>query len=142
MKNKKIIVIFACVFVACFMSVSIFFSLQSISAHDKKMEYFDFYKSMAEEYIKSLSEICDKYGDDVEVDFDNTLSYSESGERGIFDRYIELFVPKVPATLEEFNAGIEMITFKAEINRDDYEIVFKKNESGELVVSSLSLLSE
>ena len=92
---------------------------------------------MAEEYIKSDSGMLDKYGDDFSVEFDNSVTYSESGERGFFDRYIEVFVPNAPDTLEEFTDGIDMIEFNVRISGDEYEIIFEKNDLGELVVTNL-----
>jgi len=71
--------------------------------------------------------------------FDNSVTYKESGKRGVFDRYIEVFAPRVPDTLEEFTNGIEMIMFKVKINGDLYEITFEKNSVGELVVSNLTV---
>ena len=57
--------------------------------------------------------------------------------QGFFDRYIEVFAPRVPDTLEKFTNGIEMIKFEVEINGDLYEITFEKNSAGELAVSNL-----
>ena len=102
MKNKKIIFVLIGALVVCFIGSSIFFALQGISAAKKRQEYFDVYRDMAEEYIKSDSGMLDKYGDDFSVEFDNSVTYSESGERGFFDRYIEVFVPNAPDTLDEF----------------------------------------
>ncbi len=138
MKKKKILFILLGVFAVCFIGSSIFFALQGISAANKKQEYFDAYRANAEEYIKSDSEMLSKYGSNFSVKFDNSVTYKESGERGFFDRYIEVFAPRVPDTLEEFTNGIEMIMFKVKINRDLYEITFEKNSVGELVVSNLT----
>ncbi len=137
MKNKKIIFILLGALVVCFIGASIFFALQGISAANKKQEYFDVYRDMAEKYIKSNSETLNKYGDDFSVEFDNSVTYSESSERGFFDRYIEVFVPNAPDTLEEFTDGIDMIKFNVKINGDEYEITFEKNNAGALVVSNL-----
>ena len=138
MKNKKFIFVLIGVLVVCFIGTSIFFALQGISAANKRQEYFDIYRANAEEFIKSDSEILSKYGSDISVKFDNSVTYSESGERGFFDIYIEVFAPRVPDTLEEFTNGIEMIMFKVKINGDLYEITFEKNSVGELVVSNLT----
>ena len=97
---------------------------------------------MAEEYIKSDSGMLDKYGDDFSVEFDNSVTYSESGERGFFDRYIEVFVPNAPDTLEEFTDGIDMIEFNVRISGDEYEIIFEKNDLGELVDTNLSEINK
>ena len=137
MKNKKIIFVLIGALVVCFIGSSIFFALQGISAAKKRQEYFDVYRDMAEEYIKSDSGMLDKYGDDFSVEFDNSVTYSESGERGFFDRYIEVFVPNAPDTLEEFTDGIDMIEFNVRISGDEYEIIFEKNDLGELVVTNL-----
>ena len=137
MKNKKLLFILLAVFAVCFIGASIFFALQGISAANKKQDYFDVYREKAEEYIKSDSEVLSKYGNDVSVEFDSSVTYSESGERGFFDRYIEVFVPNIPNTLEEFTDGIDMIKFNVKISGDEYEIIFEKNDLGELVVTNL-----
>ena len=142
MKNKKIIFVLIGALVVCFIGSSIFFALQGISAAKKRQEYFDVYRDMAEEYIKSNSGMLDKYGDDFSVEFDNSVTYSESGERGFFDRYIEVFVPNAPDTLEEFTDGIDMIEFNVRISGDEYEIIFEKNDLGELVVTNLSEINK
>ena len=138
MKNKKFIFVLIGVLVVCFIGASIFFAFQGISAENKRQEYFDVYRDMAEKYIKANSEMLNKYGDDISVEFDNSVTYSESGERGFFDRYIEVFVPNIPDTLEEFTDGIDMIKFNVQINGDEYEIIFEKNDFDELVVTNLS----
>ena len=142
MKNKKIIFVLICVLVVCFIGASIFFALQGISAENKRQEYFDVYRDMAEKYIKANSEMLNKYGDDISVEFDNSVTYSESGERGFFDRYIEVFVPNIPDTLEEFTDGIDMIKFNVKISGDEYEIIFEKNNLGKLVVTNLSEINQ
>ena len=138
MKNKKFVFVSIGVLVVCFIGASIFFAFQGISAENKRQEYFDVYRDMAEKYIKANSEMLNKYGDDISVEFDNSVTYSESGERGFFDRYIEVFVPNIPDTLEEFTDGIDMIKFNVKISGDEYEIIFEKNDFGELVVTNLS----
>ncbi|MBQ9937100.1 MAG: hypothetical protein IJO86_02085 [Oscillospiraceae bacterium] len=138
MKNKKSLFILLGVVVVCFIGVSIFFALQGISAANKRQEYFDVYREKAEEYIKWDSEVLKKYGNDVSVEFDSSVTYRKNGKRGFFDRYIDVFAPYVPNTLEEFVEGIEMIKFDIKINGDKYEITFEKNSAGELVVSNLT----
>ena len=142
MKNKKLIFVLIGVLVVCFIGASIFFALQGISAEYKRQEYFDVYRDMAEKYIKANSEMLNKYGDDISVEFDNSVTYSESGERGFFDRYIEVFVPNIPDTLEEFTDGIDMIKFNVKISGDEYEIIFEKNDLGKLVVTNLSEINQ
>ena len=142
MKNKKIIFVLIGVLVVCFIGASIFFALQGISVENKRQEYFDVYRDMAEKYIKANSEMLNKYGDDISVEFDNSVTYSESGERGFFDRYIEVFVPNIPDTLEEFTDGIDMIKFNVKISGDEYEIIFEKNDLGKLVVTNLSEINQ
>ena len=142
MKNKKLIFVLIGVLVVCFIGASIFFALQGISAENKRQEYFDVYRDMAEKYIKANSEMLNKYGDDISVEFDNSVTYSESGERGFFDRYIEVFVPNIPDTLEEFTDGIDMIKFNVKISGDEYEIIFEKNDLGKLVVTNLSEINQ
>ena len=137
MKNQKLIFILIVVFVVLFISACFFFALQGLSAAYKKQEYFDFYRDKAEEYIKSDSEMLSEYGNDISVEFDNSVTYRESGKQGFFDRYIEVFVPSVPATLEEFTSEMEMIKFNVKINGDLYEITFEKTDNGELVVTGL-----
>ena len=142
MKNKKFIFVLISVLVVCFIGASIFFALQGISAENKRQEYFDVYRDMAEKYIKANSEMLNKYGDDISVEFDNSVTYSESSERGFFDRYIEVFVPNIPDTLEEFTDGMDMIKFNVKISGDEYEIIFEKNDLGKLVVTNLSEINQ
>ena len=142
MKNKKFVFVSIGVLVVCFIGASIFFAFQGISAENKRQEYFDVYRDMAEKYIKANSEMLNKYGDDISVEFDNSVTYSESGERGFFDRYIEVFVPNIPDTLEEFTDGIDMIKFNVKISGDEYEIIFEKNDLGKLVVTNLSEITQ
>ncbi len=142
MKNKKMLFILLGVFAVCFIAASIFFAQQGISAANKEQEYFDAYKTKAEEYIKSDSEVLSKYGNDISVEFDNSVTYRESGERGFFDRYIEVFAPRVPDTLEEFTKKIDMIKFNVKINGNEYEITFEKNSLGELGVTHLSEIKQ
>ena len=142
MKNKKFIFVLIGVLVVCFIVASIFFAMQGISAENKRQEYFDVYRDMAEKYIKANSEMLNKYGDDISVEFDNSVTYSESGERGFFDRYIEVFVPNIPDTLEEFTDGIDMIKFNVKISGDEYEIIFEKNDLGKLAVTNLSEINQ
>ena len=142
MKNKKLIFVLIGVLVVCFIGASFFFALQGISAGNKIQEYFDVYRDMAEKYIKANSEMLNKYGDDISVEFDNSVTYSESGERGFFDRYIEVFVPNIPDTLEEFIDEIDMIKFNVKISGDEYEIIFEKNDLGKLVVTNLSEINQ
>ena len=142
MKNKKFIFVLISVLVVCFIGASIFFALQGISAENKRQEYFDVYRDMAEKYIKANSEMLNKYGDDISVEFDNSVTYSESGERGFFDRYIEVFIPNIPDTLEEFTDGMDMIKFNVKISGDEYEIIFEKNDLGKLVLTNLSEINQ
>ena len=142
MKNKKFIFVLISVLVVCFIGASIFFALQGISAENKRQEYFDVYRDMAEKYIEANSEMSNKYGDDISVEFDNSVTYSESGERGFFDRYIEVFIPNIPDTLEEFTDGMDMIKFNVKISGDEYEIIFEKNDLGKLVVTNLSEINQ
>ena len=142
MKNKKILFILLSVFAVCFVGAIIFFALQGISAANKEQEYFDVYRGKAEEYIKSDSEVLSKYGNDISVEFDNSVTYRESGKRGFFDRYIEVFAPRVPDTLEEFTEEIDMIKFNVKVNGNEYEITFEKNSLGELGVTNLSEIKQ
>ena len=116
--------------------------MQGISAANKIQGYYDAYRDMAEEYIKANSEMLNKYGDDISVEFDNSVTYSRSGKRGFLDRYIEVFVPNVPDTLEEFTDGMDMIQFNVKISGKEYEIIFEKNDLGELVVTNLSEINQ
>lgn len=51
--------------------------------------------------------------------------------------YTNVFSPDVPKTIEEFSANIKMMKFNVKIDGDEYEIIFEKNDHGELEVSSL-----
>lgn len=142
MKNKKLLFILLGVFAVCFIGVSIFFAMQGISAANKRQKYFDVYREKAEEYIKSDSEVLSKYGNNVSVEFDDSVTYRENDKRGFFDKYIAVFAPRVPDSLEEFTEGIDMIKFDIKINGDKYEITFEKNSVGELVVSNFAEVNQ
>ncbi|MBE6644510.1 MAG: hypothetical protein E7612_03915 [Ruminococcaceae bacterium] len=138
MKNKKLLFILIGIFALSYVAASIFFALQGISAAQKKSEYFDVYELQAEEYIKSSAEIKSKYGEDVHIIFDETVSYLKSGDRGgFFDLFMQVFNPKIFDSLEEFNEEIDMIKFTVKINGDKYEITFEKNSQGQLCASNL-----
>ena len=104
MKKKKLIFIIIGAFVICFIIASIFFVQRALSAADKRQEYFDVYRADAEEYIKSEAEMLDKYGDDISVEFDNLVTYEESGDKGLLDIYIDMlrniFAPRAPEALK------------------------------------------
>ena len=143
MRNKRLLFILLGFLIVCLIGGGIFFALQGISAANKKREYFDVYRAQAEEYIQASPEIIAQYGEDnISVTFDGSVTYSESGEKGFLDRYIEVFKPNVPDTLEEFSEGMDMIKFKLEINGDAYEIIFEKNEGGDLAVSDLIAVAD
>ena len=138
MKNKKLLFILLGIFAVSYVVASIFFALQGFSAAQKRHEYFDVYELQAEEYIKSSPEIKSKYGEDIHVVFDNSVTYSTSGERGGFSNlFMQVFNPQVPDTIEEFIEEIDMIKFNAKINGDKYEITFEKNSQGQLCASNL-----
>ena len=142
MKNKKALLILCGIFVACFFGVSIFFALQGFSASYKRQSYIDTYWAIAEEYIKSDSEILNKYGNDASVELDTLTIDNGDGKRSFFDIFAQVFAPRVPDTLEEFTSETEAIIFNVKINGDLYCIIFEKNGSGELVVSSLTKVKE
>ena len=59
-------------------------------------------------------------------------------KKSLSDRLVDVFAPDVPKTVEEFSANIKMMKFNVKINRDEYEIIFEKNDLGELEVSSVT----
>ena len=140
MKNKKVIFSLIGIFVICFVGLTVFFGIRSIKAHDKMWEYFDIYRLEAETYIQTSPEISDKYGKKLCVKFDNSVSYSETGERNIFNVFSDTFNPQAPKNLDEFNKKVYRIEFEVDINGDPYEIIFVRNDQGILAVSSLELL--
>ena len=137
MKKKTLLFILIGVLATCLLAVSLFFVLQGVSAANKQNQYFDVYRARAEEYIKSSPEMIEQYGKNMTVDFDNSVTYSKSGKKGVLDSIIEVFVPDAPDTLEEFTQGIDAMKFNVTVNKKAYEITFEKNDAGELVVSSL-----
>lgn len=137
MKKKIIIFVLVGILVTIFIGTSLFFVLQGISASNKEWEYIDVYRTRAEEYIKSSPEIAEKYGEDVSVEFDNSVTYQRSTKQNFFDKFLNVFSPDVPKTIEEFSINIKMMKFNVKINGDEYEIIFEKNDLGELEVSSL-----
>ena len=142
MKRKNFIFILIGILSICFIGATVFFVSRGMSAANKQWEYFDVYRDKAEEYIKSDTEMLNKYGSNLSVKFDNSVTYSESRERDFFDKYIEVFAPRVPDSLEEFTDGIDMIKFNVTISGEEYEITFEKNSLGELVVTRLSEIKQ
>ncbi len=139
MKKKTLLFVLLGIFATCFLGYCTFLGLQGTFAVEKANEYFDAYKSKAEDYIKSDPQIVSTFGEDISVEFaDSWPAYSESGEKGPFDRYIKVFVPNIPKDLDEFTARMEMIQFDVKINGQPYQITFEKNSEGDLAVSSLT----
>ena len=58
------------------------------------------------------------------------------GERSFSDLIIDTFFPRVPDTIEKFALETEKLGFNASINGDEYEIIFTKDLTGKLTVSS------
>ena len=116
----------------------LFFVLQGFLATNKEHAYFDVYRAQAEEYIKSSPEILEKYQDGISVKFDNSVTYQRNTKRTLIDKFVYIFSPDVPETIEEFSANIKMIKFNTRINGDAYEVIFEKNDNGELYVSRLT----
>ena len=139
MKDKKttFILILGSILLVCFIGSTLFLVFQGISAQDKQHEYHNLYRAQAKEYIESDPEIREKYGEDISVEF-GSYSYTYSEKRRAIDRYIEVFFPWKPETVEEFNAKIDAIRFNVKINDDPYEIILEKNENGELSVTGLT----
>lgn len=138
MKKKIIIFVLIGVLTTIFVGTSIFFVLQGISASNKEWEYIDIYRARAEEYIRSSPEIAEKYGEDASIEFDNSVTYQRNSKQSLSDKILGVFSPDVPKTVEEFSANIKMMKFNVKINRDEYEIIFEKNDLGELEVSSVT----
>lgn len=136
-KEDKRSLILVGVLAVLFVGLSVFFALRGVSVANKEEKYFDVYRQKAKEYILSDSEILAQYGSDVSVKFDNSYSYMPSEPRGMFDRVIDVFAPRAPETLEEFNQEIAMIEFKVSVKEQKYLITFEKDYAGELVVVSL-----
>ena len=146
MKKKTLIFILLGALSVLFIGLSLFFSIRGIAAGNKRWEYFDVYKAQAEDYVKASPEIIDKYGNDISVKFDNSVSYSQDRKNGFFNRFydmfIEVFNPSVPDTIEEFTKDINTLKFKLTVNGDGYEIFFEKNDCGDLVISKLVALDD
>ncbi len=137
-KNKTMLFVLIGIFILIWIGLTVLFVSRGLVSGDKKWEYFNVYRSQAEEYIKDSSAIKDKYGDTVSIKFDNSVTYSESQKKGVFERMLGFFKSEVPDTLEEFTENIAMIKFNVEINGDAYEIIFEKNNNGKLSVSGLT----
>ena len=138
MKRKIIIFVLIGIFATSFLGLTAFTVTRGISANEKRQEYFDVYMVQAREYIESSPEILDKYGNDISIEFDKTITYSAEGERSFSDLIIDTFFPQAPDTIEEFVSETEKISFDASINGDEYEIIFTKDPAGNLTVSSLT----
>lgn len=137
MKKKVIIFVLVGILVVFIIGTSIFFISRGTSALNKEKEYFDVYRLQTEQYIKSSPEILDKYGDDISVRFDNSITYKRSTKQGFVDKFLYIFSPDVPETIQEFSANIKMIKFNVTINGDEYEVILEKNHCGEFEVLRL-----
>ena len=142
MKRKIIIFVLIGVFVTSFLGLTAFSVTRGISVGEKRQEYFDVYLAQAREYIESSPEILDKYGNDISIEFDKTVTYLAEGERSFLDLIIDTFFPRVPDTIEEFALETEKLDFNASINGDEYEIIFTKDLTGKLTVSSFEPLNK
>lgn len=137
MKKKIIFFVLIGILVAFFVGTSVFFVLQGMFAANKEQEYFNVYRAQAEEYIKSSPEILGKYRDGISVEFDNSVTYQRNTKQKLADKFVYIFSPDIPKTIEEFGANIKMLKLNAIINGDVYEVIFEKNDNGELCVSRL-----
>ena len=142
MKRKIIIFVLIGVFVTSFLGLTAFSVTRGISVGEKRQEYFDVYLAQEREYIESSPEILDKYGNDISIEFDKTVTYLAEGERSFLDLIIDTFFPRVPDTIEEFALETEKLDFNASINGDEYEIIFTKDLTGKLTVSSFEPLNK
>lgn len=138
MKKKILFFVLIGVLITFFVGTSMFFVLQGFLATNKEHAYFDVYRAQAEEYIKSSPEILEKYQDGISVKFDNSVTYQRNTKQTLIDKFVYIFSPDVPETIEEFSANIKMIKFNTRINGDAYEVIFEKNDNGELYVSRLT----
>lgn len=136
MKRKIIIFVLIGVFATSFLGLTAFSVTRGISVGEKRQEYFDVYLAQAREYVESSPEILDKYGNDISIEFDKTVTYLTEGERSFLDLIIDTFFPRVPDTIEKFALETEKLGFNASINGDEYEIIFTKDLTGKLTVSS------
>ncbi|MBE6648046.1 MAG: hypothetical protein E7614_00820 [Ruminococcaceae bacterium] len=139
MKNKKVIIfVVACVLAFGIMSAFVIFTVnRSSEIMTKEREYLEVYQIKAEEYIKSNAEIINKHGNNFFVEFYDTISYKPNSDKGFLERTYDSFWAKAPETIESFVLELEEIYFEFEINEIPYELIFSKNNYGELFVSSL-----
>lgn len=137
LKKKIVFFVLIGVLVAFFVGTSMFFVLQGMSAMNKEQGYFDVYRSQADDYIRSSPEMLKKYGNNICVEFDNSVTYQRNTKQKFFDKFLNVFPSNVPETIEEFSANIKTIKFNVEINGDEYEVIFEKNDNDELAVSKL-----
>ena len=135
MKNKILFYVLCVLCALCFICLTLFFTFRAISAHDKEWEYFNVYRARAVDYIKKDSDILNRYGDDVSVEFDNSITYSEVAPKPYFKRLAEVFNPNVPETFEEFDKNIKSVKLYVEVNGESYEITFERDMQGGLNVS-------
>lgn len=138
MKRKIIIFVLIGVFATSFLGLTAFSVMRGISANEKRQEYFDAYREQAKDYVESHSEI---YGENASLNFDRTV-YTESTERSFLDLCIDTFFPRVPNTIEEFSEELESLEFTAEMNTEKFKIIFTKDESGELTLSSIEKIDK
>ena len=134
---KKRTIILLVTLAAILTAATLFLALQGVLAANKRQGYFDAYGEQAIAYAKASPELREAYGEDFTVTLDGNIAFGEEGRRPI-DRYIEVFVPQVPDTIEEFAARTNYLKFSLFVNGDEYEIVFEKNDAGELAVSRLA----
>ena len=136
--KTKILFVLVGIFAISFIAASIFFGIQGIWAAEKTDKHIDSYRVIAADYLRESPEILNKYGESPSIKFKSSYSYSGNEKSSFCDLFLSVFAPDVPDTLEAFSEGIKTITLTVFINGDEYEILFEKNDDGELVISSLT----
>ena len=144
MNKKKFALILVGIFVTLFVGTTIFFVFHDFCASRIEEKFFEKCWSDAEAYIKSDPELLQKYGvEDLLPKNSKRVSISYYNRRHPIVRFLEKFALRYPKTVEEYQATVAELTFRARIGWDDYyDVTMGRNEQGEFVVLELKAVEE
>lgn len=140
MKKKIWLFILLGILITSFLSLSAIFAFKGLYASKVRDSYFDNYREIATEYITADEKMIEKHGKEFDIKFHSTVEYQlvDDGTNRLVRLFLEVFAPEIPQSIDEFNSGIEYITFMFSVESYDYKIKFDKNETGGLSVVEIT----
>jgi hypothetical protein len=144
MNKKKFALMLVGIFVTLFVGTTIFFVSHGLYASWIDEKFYERCWSDAEAYMKSDPELLQKYGaEDLLPKDPKRVSISYFNRRHPIVQYLEIFALQYPKTVEEYQATVAELTFRARIGWDDYyDVTMGRNEQGEFVVLELKAVEE